>query len=476
MGELHYDSVLIKSTAMSFLIALSLAAQQNPPGTPPLVNLNVTAVDSRGQPVPGLRAEDFQVLDNGKPRKIVMVRPVHRKGPPATFILLDLFNADFSARGLGANEIVHALEKLESADNVYLYFLTSTAKIFAIHPVTPSAAQKEADDGPWTRRIKPMMDDALKQVNALKSENDQYPMLRIAPTWKALSGLVPQFAEVPGPKSFVWITQGLPNGYEEPGRQIHIDTGPLRNFADALNLLETAVYSVQQRPGGSLAFGGEGSAFDTLAQLSALTGGKAFPTDATGEAIAQAASDAQRVNYRMVFSPDRLDGKYHKIRASAARKDIKIQTAQNYYAIAAPDAEARDGAIVEAMGHSPFDFPDIGVTATMAKVDGKPGQFRFAVHVDAPDVLFLRDAAGYHARLATGLVEYGADGGVKAIADSLPVNIDLSGDDYAKALTGGIEFFQQAGLDETIRQVRLVVLDRNSDLAGTVTMPIARTP
>jgi VWFA-related protein len=458
---------------------LSLAGQQNSAGTPPLVNLNVTAVDSHGQPVPGLKAEDFQILDNGKPRKIVMVRPLHHKGPAATFILLDLFNADFAARGLSANEIVRALERLESADNVYLYLLTSTAKIFAIHAVAssgvPSGAQPEGNDGPWTRRVKPMLDDALKQVNALKSENDQYPQLRIMPTWKALSGLVSQFAEIPGPKSFVWITQGVLNGYQEPGRQIHIDTGPLRNFANTLNLLETAVYSVQQRPGGSLAVGGEGSAFDTLAQLSALTGGKAFPTDATGEAITQATSDAQRVNYRMVFSPDRLDGKYHKIRVIAARKDIKIQTAQNYYAIAAPDAEGRDGAFVEAMGQSPFDYPEIGVTAQMAKVDGKPGQFRFAVHVDGPDVLFFKDGTGYHARLANGLIEYGPEG-VKAIPDGLPVNIDLSEEEYAKAMTGGVEFMQQAGLDETIRQVRLVVLDRNSSLAGTVTIPIARNP
>jgi len=461
------------------LLAVSVATAQNAVTIPPLVNLNVTAVDSHGQPVPGLRAEDFQVLDNGKPRKIVMVRPVHRQKPSATFILIDLFNADFAARGLSTNEIIHALEKLESADNVYLYLLTSTAKIFAIHavapPGVPSGAQPEVNDGPWTRRIKPMLDDALKQVNALKSGDDLYPPLRIGPTWKALSGLASQFAEVPGPKSFVWITQGVLNGYEGPGRQIHIDTGPLSNFADTLNLLETAVYSVQQRPGGSLAPGGEGSALDTLAQLSAITGGKAYATDATGEAIAQATSDAQRVNYRVVFSPDRLDGKYHKIRVSTARKDIRIQTAQNYYAVAAPDVEGRDTAFVEAIGHSPFDYPEIGVAAMMAKLDGPPGQFHFAITVAAPDVLFLKDGARYHANLTTGLVEYGSNG-VKAVSEGMPVNLDMSEEDYAKAMTGGIVITRQAGLDETIRQVRLVVLDRNSSLAGTVTMPIGRTP
>src|SRR5580700_2742230 len=171
--------ILAKPAAVALLLSLSLAAA-------PLVNLNVAAVDAGGQPVPGLRAEDFQVLDNGKPRKIVMLRPVHRNDSPATFILLDLFNADLAARGLSANEIVHTLEKLESADNVYLYLLTSTAKIFAIHSVAPYGVQQEVSDGPWTRRIKPMLDEALRQVTALKSGDDQYPQLRIGPTWKAL--------------------------------------------------------------------------------------------------------------------------------------------------------------------------------------------------------------------------------------------------------------------------------------------------
>ncbi len=467
--------ILAKSATMALLFSLSLAAQQNPGATPPLVNLNVAAVDTSGQPVPGLRAEDFQILDNGKPRKIVMLRPVHRNGPPATFILLDLFNADLAARGLSANEIVHALEKLESADNVYLYLLTSTAKIFAIHSVAPFGVQQEVTDGPWTRRIKPMLDEALRQVTALKSGDDQYPQLRIGPTWKALSGLASQFAEVPGPKSFVWITQGVLNGFEEPGRMFHVDTAPLREFAETLNVLETASYSVQQRPNGSIPPENEGSAGDTLAQLAALTGGRAYSSDTTAQAIPQAIGNAQRVNYRIVFSPDRLDGKYHKLRVTTTRKDIKIQTAQNYYAIAASDVEPRNAAVVEAIGRSRFDYPEIGVAAKAAKVDGTPGQFRFDIHVNAPDVLFLKDGARYHAVLNVELAEYGPDG-VRMIAGGAPVDLDLSEENYAKAMSNGIEITRQVALDEGVRQVRVVVLDRNSSLAGTVTMPIGRNP
>jgi hypothetical protein len=40
----------------------------------------VMAVDSQGHPVSDLKAEDFQILDNGRPRDIVWFRPVSRKG------------------------------------------------------------------------------------------------------------------------------------------------------------------------------------------------------------------------------------------------------------------------------------------------------------------------------------------------------------------------------------------------------------
>jgi VWFA-related protein len=444
---------------------------------PQLVNLNVTAVDQQGRPVTDLKAEDFQILDNNKPRKIVWFHPLSGKAlkAPATFILIDLLNADFAARGLSVNEVERALEKLEAADNVYLYLLTPAERIFAIHAVTQPGTRSETDDGPWTSHLKPMLDSALKQVNALKSQDDRIAALRIPGTWKTLSELAAQLALYPGPKSFVWITQGIENGYELPGRRLYVDTTPLRLFAANLNALETAIYTVQQRPGGALALQNEGSPGDTLARVTALTGGRTFPTDAVDAAVTEAMNAPRRVNYRMAFLPEKMDGKYHKIRVTTARKDIRIQTAQTYYAIAAPDMEQRDAAIVDAIMRSPFDYPEIGVTATIQPVGGKPGQFRFAIHVDASDVLFLKENGRYHARLETGAVPDGTDG-PKAGSHGGPLNLDLSEEDYAKAMAGGIDFGQEAALDATIRRIRLVVLDRNSNLAGTVIVPVGRNP
>jgi VWFA-related protein len=463
----------LPASALGFAVivgAVALTGQSNP-NNATLVNLNVTAVDSSGQPVADLRAEDFQILDNGKPRGIVWFRPMQRKRAqptPATFILFDLFNADFAARGLSANEITRAVEKLESGDNVYLYLLTSKAKLFAIHSVV-SPAQTAQDDGPWTRRVKPMLDQALREVNALKVGDDRFNYLRIQPTWKALSDLVSQMAEVPGPKSFIWITQGVENGYFDLGGTYRLDTGPLRGFAANLNALETAAYAVQQRPNGSLAPQNEGTPGDTLDQLSALTGGHVFPSDNTEQAIRQATGNALRMNYRMAFAPDKLDGKYHKIRVTTARKDIRIQTAERYYAAAAPDAGQREEGMENAIGQSPFDYPGIGVAATAAKVAGEPGQFRFSIKLDAPDVELLKEGARYKGSLDIAFVELRSDGR-RAMVPGKPADLDMSAEEYAKALTDGIEITRDAKLDAATAQVRVVALDRNSNLAGSVTI------
>jgi VWFA-related protein len=462
------------------LVGAALLMGQSSPQSAPLVNLNVTAVDSRGQPAADLRAEDFQILDNGKPRKIVWFRALQRKrsqAAPATFILFDLFNANFEARGLSANEITHALEKLESSGNVYLYLLTSQAKIFAIHSVLPPGVQND-DDGPWTRRIKPMLENALRQVNGFKPADDQYEYLRIEPTWKAMAEVVAQIAQVPGPKSFVWITQGIENGFFDQGSQFRVDTTPLRMFAENLNALETAAYAVQQRPNGSLPPQNEGSPGDTLAQLSALTGGRVFPTDNTEQAIQQAtgsSGNVLRMNYRLAFTPDRLDGKYHRIRVITTRKDIRIQTAERYYAMATPETAQREEALKNAIGQSPSDYTAIGLAASVAKVQEQPGQFHFSIKLDAPDVELLKEGTRFKGAIAIALVELGSNG-ERTMAAGPPVDLDMSEEEYAKALTGGIEITRDAMLDATTTRVRVVVLDRNSELAGTVTVAVDRAP
>jgi len=195
--------------------------------------------------------------------------------------------------------------------------------------------------------------------------------------------------------------------------------------------------------------------------------------DDLGKAIRQAASDAQSINYRIAFAPGRTDGKYHKIRVTVARQDIGIRAAERYYAVPGVDAGPRQEAIEVAAGSGPFDFPEIGLTASVYPVEGTSGDFHLAVKVNAPDVIVLKDGTRYKGSLAVALVSIG-EHGERTISLSTQVNLDMSLEEYTKAMEGGIEISQQAGLSGGARQVRVVAVDRGSELAGTVTMPLDR--
>jgi hypothetical protein len=170
----------------------------------------------------------------------------------------------------------------------------------------------------------------------------------------------------------------------------------------------------------------------------------------------------------MAFIPERLDGKYHKLRVTSLRGDIKVEAPRNYYA-SAPDFDRLDEGMVSAIGASPFDYPEIAVKATLAQV--AQGPYGLAIHVAAPDVVFLKEGGLYKARLAVEMVEYGANG-QRSVTRGVPENLDLNEEEHAKVMTDGIDIVQQALLDDSIRQVRLAVVDRTSNLAGTVTMPV----
>jgi len=191
-----------------------------------LVDLNVIALDNHGQPVNDLTSDDFKVSDAGKQQKIAFFRhndsrlpqaPVlgpnefsNRSAaevPHATVILFDLLNEGFGTRGVAANELIHNLQRMETADSLYLYILTVDGRLYPVRGFADEERQgREQEGGAWTSQIKPLMDTAMRTVLRMRP-SDIDVAVRVQLTFAALDALAVQLSRVPGRKNMVVLVR-----------------------------------------------------------------------------------------------------------------------------------------------------------------------------------------------------------------------------------------------------------------------------
>jgi VWFA-related protein len=463
-----------------------------------MVDLNVVALDSHGQAVTDLTRDDFRVTDSGKPQDIAFfhhrdeqlappsaLRPnefSNRTGaniPRATLILFDLMNERFGTRGATANQLIHALESLETAKFVYLYLLTLDGRLYPVHGLPESQEDTSSTEGvPWTSQIKPMLDQALRSVPLIRPV-DVDVAVREQLTYSALDAIAGELSRVPGRKSVVWLTDGVPIelGPQRSDTGDYVDFTPLlRQMSEAFDRSKVAIYPVRQVMMGSPeSMGGAETSglgsIDTLAQFAEMTGGRPDAGKDIGIALRQAITD-MRTSYQIGYYPParNWDDKFHKLRIACTRKGVRIQAKTGYYAWQGPPG-SRSGQAIDAAIPTAFDAAEIGLRATLSH-DPKGGRaVHLDAHINAQDVVLVHAGDGYKGELRLAVVGY-ASGFDPIRGPVIPLDFNLSADDHDKALRQGIGFVQDIALAEQITAVRLIVFDRGSNAIGSVTIPV----
>ena len=507
-------------------IAFALPPQrpQQPAPPPAVVNLNVIALDSKGQSVMDLQADDLRVVDNGKPQKISSFRrrqsrlsaPValgpreyaNRAGnviPHATVILFDQLNTQFADRGYVSNQLVRVLQQYESPDNLYLYLITTNGSLYPVHGL-PGNEEDAAKDSEWTRDIQTRLNEALRITLAHRPTDLVIDIdARVHATFETLSMVAARLAAVPGRKTIVWLTHGVPISLSpaRTGLADWIDYTPfIQQLSQTLDHADVSIYAVQQSPPGSPATGqadqgamtsassrgmtapgdpaattsvtGLGSE-QTLDEFARLTGGRAWENNDIGGAIKQAITDAKQ-SYLITYRPppENWDGKYHKVRITCARKGVKLQARQGYFAFAeqAVSGKQEDAAIQGAM-LSPFDAAEIGVRATAAPQPGDPPVLRLNLRIDLNGVQLTQSGDEFTGELAARFVEYQDDG---AMRQTKPVALKLhfTGAQHEAALKDGFPLEEGLAMAPNVEKVRFVVFDRASSAIGSLTIPVSK--
>jgi len=471
-----------------------------------MVELNVVAVDAKGQPITDLTRDELRITDSNKPQTITFFyhrddalstpptlgpNEVSNRGrenvPRATMILFDLLNERFATRGGTANRLTHDLEPLESADYVYLYCLTLEGRLIPVHGLPgPDTGAPPTGGAPWTRQIKPLLDRAMRSFSTLRPVDDLDPIYRTQLTYAALNAAANELARAPGRKSLVWVTDGVPIELG-PNRTIDgqpVDFTPqLRQMTETFDRAGVSIYPARQVMMGSPeSMGGPGTtgigSIDTLSQFANLTGGRPDAGKDIGAAVRQAIADA-RTSYQVGYNPpeSNWDDKFHKLRIPCTRKGVRIQAKSGYYAWREP-AGARSQQAIASVINTTFDAAEIGLRASLTRDTKDPNRLHLDAHIDARDVAFVHESDSYNAELRYAVI--GLAPGAQPITGPLtPLELRLSQQNHDKALQEGIAIQQDLAVAPQLARVRLAVFDRGSNAIGSATVSVpalARRP
>ncbi|MGA2132596.1 MAG: VWA domain-containing protein [Bryobacteraceae bacterium] len=230
-------------TATPLLLVAALNAQMPEVvirATTRLVQVNVI-VTKNGEPVRGLKKEDFQVFDNGKRQEIrqfsedtrAVLPSAAEPLPPGTFtnqletrsgtpgavtaILLDGVNTGFATQTYARQQVLAFLRQIQPEDRIALYTLDSHG-LKVLHDYTTDSADLVAKLAKYQGDILPDVTGASDINTMLGSrgsggggmERAYFLNNRILTTLKAIEFIANNLAPLPGRKNLIWVSSAFP--------------------------------------------------------------------------------------------------------------------------------------------------------------------------------------------------------------------------------------------------------------------------
>ncbi len=174
-------------TLLPFLVAVSVVAATTPgaatgqsknAGKTHVRHIFVSVTDSKGAPVEGLSASDFEVSEGGQPRVVSHAGPA--KDPMRIALMLDTSDAAAPALTHMRAAVPNFLDALPPEDEVILITTGRQARI-RVPPTTDRRKIKEAAAGLFTDGAGTVLMDGLLEIDDrfFKKTDDRWPVLVI---------------------------------------------------------------------------------------------------------------------------------------------------------------------------------------------------------------------------------------------------------------------------------------------------------
>ena len=263
---MHVRVVLMSLATLALLLSTLLpvgqtqtanvpAAPQDSPvirSTTRLVQISVVVTDKKGQPITGLKKENFTVLDESNPQQIAFFsaeapRPATPTTPlpknvytnrydlkgqdpgAVTVVLFDSLNTSSQDQEYVRQQVIKFLKTLKPQDHVAIYALTtkllllheftqdSSALVNAVNQFKPKelaaydASNSQSLDVPglagtpgWTQ-----FQAALNETDARIADRNKAN--RAETTAEAFTAIANHVAPIPGRKSLIWVSGSFPS-------------------------------------------------------------------------------------------------------------------------------------------------------------------------------------------------------------------------------------------------------------------------
>jgi len=472
-----YVRGMMRSAFLFLTLACVFPLSAQPPSSGKLITLNVAATNSRDEPVTDLQASDLQLREDGKPQPIAFFHfagsnrnsAAHSPGEfdnhaaaAPVIILFDRWNERLVLAGRSGIELGTAIQKLETAGNIYIYFLTNKGELAPIHPLPGTDADLRAAD-PSPQELRDELEHGIQEYQGFHARDDMN--VRLQKTFDGLNMLRLKMGTLAGRKSLIWVTQGLPLVFRAAGNAIVDLTPEVRKMSELMAQSQTAIYTVDQTNG----VGSELSR--TLQLFSGLTGGRWSSHDNPAGALADAMTDA-RGSYRISYYSAAVEkeGKETKIRVDTTRKGVHLLTREGLTPEpAGPSPEQQEAARFDNQIRSPLEATEIGLRVAISR---KPqsDSVHFDIRADTADVLVQPDGDRYKVELDMITALYDGNS-VKVTSPATRVDLTMTKAQLDQATKDGIPFPMDVPVSNQVQKVRVIVLDPKLQALGSVTIP-----
>lgn len=496
--------------------------------TTTLVQVGVVAEDKQGQPVTGLTKDEFEVLDNGRPRPIatfIVETPgaeTWRALAPNTFtnqftdvegshggyvvVVLDWLNTSMVSTVRARQQVIEMLNQFGPTDKVALYTLDWSglrvvaefgsgtaallAKLASLRVQKSPYAQKDLninDDGMTADEIGFLPGDHPDAVDyqMQKLEENYFVDLRIRDTLRAFEAIAGHLAGVPGRKGLIWVSSAFPTEIQErpdAGALFKQVTPATRTYGERvelsirkLNDANVSVYAVDARglmTGSPVSRTGENMTTQTMDHFALATGGFAYHGRNELALGMRKALDDVRIGYTLGFyaPSDSARAGFHRLTVRVRKPGVTLRYREGYSVDEAPSLTAEDRKALAAKDLiSPVDSTAIPI---QTKIDRNGNDLALRIVLDPPSLGLTRTGDRWQGQIDL-VMRFAVDNGEESGSPSSEtIDLNLTQKSYEAAVRDGLVLARTVRVPPGATRVRVLILNDVSGQTGMLTIPL----